>query len=299
MGRESVLFPVTWEEGKWPVATQIKGVMSAWPLPAWSRNVPGNGPLVQDPDIIDFRPRSSIPKHFLFWRFPDYSSFVISPRGHPYTLQIQPSRANLTGIPQSNDTAVTGKLGLSFIGRRQTHTLFSYGVDLSFSPRESFQEAGVSVFLTQFNHIDLGIAKSTSGGSDDLELRLRVETFGTINTTIPSSTQVTRLAPSWSHADAIRLQIHTANTTHYAFTAFPADNSNDKILAGYVSARVVSGGSGPFTGTILGAYATCHGAGETGQKNCPKGGQALFGRWRYSGAAQKVDFGDFVPAGAL
>lgn len=299
MGRESVLFPVTWEEGEWPVASQVRGVMSGWPLPPWSREVPGIGPFVQDSDSIDFEPGSSIPSHFLFWRFPDYKNFAVSPRGHPYTLQIQPSRSNLTGIPQSNDTAVTGKLGLSFIGRRQTHTLFSYSVDLSFSPQQSYQEAGVSVFLTQFNHIDLGIAKSASAGSHNLELRLRTESSGTINSTIASSTQITPLPSFWSHARTIRLQIHTANPTHYAFTAFPAGNPNAKVIAGYVSARVVSGGSGPFTGTILGAYATCHGAGSSGQKRCPRGGEASFGRWRYRGAAQEIDFGDFVPTGAL
>lgn len=281
------------------MASQVRGVMSGWPLPPWSRQVAGIGPFVQDSDTIDFEPGSSIPSHFLFWRFPDYNNFAVSPRGRPYTLQIQPSRSNLTGIPHSNDTAVTGKLGLSFVGRRQTHTLFSYSADLSFRPRQSDQEAGVSVFLTQFNHIDLGIAKSSSTGSDNLELRLRVETSGTINSTIPSSNQVTPLPASWSHAKAIRLQIHTANSTHYAFTAFPAANPNSKVVAGHVSSRAVSGGSGPFTGTILGAYATCHGAGASGQKRCPSGGQANFGRWRYRGAAQEFDFGNFVPTGTL
>ncbi|KAK4500174.1 hypothetical protein PRZ48_008360 [Zasmidium cellare] len=39
MGREAALFPVTWDEGKWPFATQVEGVMSGWPLPQHDRSV--------------------------------------------------------------------------------------------------------------------------------------------------------------------------------------------------------------------------------------------------------------------
>ncbi|KAK4547115.1 hypothetical protein LTR36_001336 [Oleoguttula mirabilis] len=269
------------------------------------RDVPGIGPFVQDPDVIDFTPGSSIAPHFLFWRYPENNTFIVSPEGHPDALQIRPAPANLTGIPQSNETSISGHLGLPLIARRQTHTLFSFSVDLSFSPRQSDQEAGISVFLTQLNHIDLGIARSAAanlsgnGSESSLEFRLRTETTRTVNSTIPASTQVTPLPVSWSQSGAIRLQIHTANDTHYAFSAFPANNANAKIILGYFSAIVVSGGSGEFTGALLGAYATCNGAGASGQTRCPSGGDAYFSRWRYTGVAQEVDFDQYVPFGVL
>jgi beta-xylosidase len=33
IGREAVLFPVTWEEGEWPVMEPVRGEMTGWPLP--------------------------------------------------------------------------------------------------------------------------------------------------------------------------------------------------------------------------------------------------------------------------
>ncbi|KAF4914969.1 Non-reducing end alpha-L-arabinofuranosidase BoGH43A [Colletotrichum fructicola] len=32
MGRETVLFPVTWKPGQWPVPTQVEGIMSGWEM---------------------------------------------------------------------------------------------------------------------------------------------------------------------------------------------------------------------------------------------------------------------------
>ncbi|RMY83314.1 hypothetical protein D0862_11731 [Hortaea werneckii] len=239
MGRETILVPVKWDEGEWPVFSQARGEMSARPLPPYNRDVGGVGPFVEDPDVVNFAP------------------------DHEYSLQILPSRSNLTGAITSDDFALTGKTGISFIGRRQTHTLFTFGVDMKFDPEAPDQEAGITAFLTQLNHISLGIAQSNHsvqhGKGPGLEFRFRIETAGTINSTIPSSTVVT--AVPWCGGDTIHLQMHTTNETHYGFSAWPTDRPNEKIVIGHASAEVVSGGSGPFVGTLLGAYATCNGAG--------------------------------------
>nr|OQO29786.1 hypothetical protein B0A51_03701 [Rachicladosporium sp. CCFEE 5018] len=299
MGREAGLVPVTWNKGEWPVFSQMRGVMNAWELPQSSRAIPGRGNFNQDPDVYDFQPGSPIPRNLVYWRFPEDGKYTVSPRGHRNTLQISPSRANTTGMPLSTDKTLTGKTGLSFIARRQTHTLFSFSVDMTFNPSQPYQEAGISSFLTQLNHIDLGISRSkTSSGYDHhssssgLEFRFRIETAGTINSTIPASTTITPVPASWPQGP-IRLSVRTANATHFLFTAAPASNPNARIVLGYASAMVVSGGSGPFTGNLLGAYATCTGAGgnDTG---CPSGGEAYVGRWRYTGWAQQVDKGEWA-----
>lgn len=33
MGRESVLTPVTWNQGEWPVFDAVEGLMEGWPRP--------------------------------------------------------------------------------------------------------------------------------------------------------------------------------------------------------------------------------------------------------------------------
>ncbi|KAI6808932.1 xylosidase : arabinofuranosidase [Hortaea werneckii] len=298
MGRESILTPVRWDSGEWPVFSQAHGLMSGWRLPAHSRDVNGIGPFIGDCDLVDFEPHSSIPSHFLHWRWPQDGAFTVSPENHPYSLRIVPSRANLTGSVFSDDFALTGKTGISFIGRRQTHTLFTFGVDMKFDPEAPDQEAGITAFLTQLNHISLGIAQSNHsvqhGKGSGLEFRFQIETAGTINSTIPSSTVVT--AVPWCGGDTIHLQMHTINETHYGFSAWPTDRPNEKIIIGHASAEVVSGGSGPFVGTLLGAYATCNGAGSTNSTTCPGGGNAYFSRWRYSGAAQQIAQVEFVPS---
>nr|OQO22464.1 hypothetical protein B0A51_11606 [Rachicladosporium sp. CCFEE 5018] len=299
MGREAGLVPVTWNEGEWPIFSQFRGIMNGWELPQYSRAIPGRGNFVQDPDVYDFQSGGPIPRNLLFWRFPEDGKFTVSPRGHRNTLQISPSRANLTGMPLSTDKSLTGKTGLSFISRRQTHTLFSFSVDLTFNPSQPYQEAGISSFLTQLNHIDLGISRSNASSGyghhsspSGLEFRFRIETAGTINSTIPSSTTITPVPAAWSHGP-IRLSVGTANATHFLFSAAPASNPNTRIVLGYASALVVSGGSGPFTGNLLGAYATCTGAGGN-STGCPSGGEAYVGRWRYTGWAQQVDKGEWA-----
>jgi hypothetical protein len=198
---------------------------------------------------------------------------------------------------------LSGKEGQSFVGRLQEHTLFTFSVDLLFDPRTPGQEAGITTFLTQANHISLSIAipesLSTKQSGPQLrpEFRFSVETTGTINSTILSSTTTIPIPATWPRGPT-RLQIHTLNATNFIFSACPAANPNARKIIGSASALVVSGGSGPFTGNVLGVYATCNG--EVGEESaCANGGEAYFSRWRYSGTAQQIGYSEWVPvAGA-
>ncbi|KAI1428572.1 glycoside hydrolase family 43 protein [Xylaria sp. FL1777] len=285
MGRETVLFPVTWDEGEWPVLQPVRGKMSGWALPPPNRNLPGDGPFNSDNDVYDFRRGSEIPRNLVYWRVPRQGAFSTTERG----LQIIPSRNNLTGTPFSQQTPeLTGQDGLSFVGRRQTHTLFSFSVDLSFSPTSVGQEAGVAVFLTQVNHIDLGVVllappKSPSGrdsGKSQLAFRFRAEGTG-----VPPAPRIVPVPAAWADGK-IRLLIQTLNSTHYSLAAMSAGNPKAELVIGTASAGLVSGGNGSFVGSLVGAYATCNGAGSG--FTCPEGGNAYFSRWRYTGEAQYI-----------
>ncbi|KAG4418312.1 hypothetical protein IFR04_008588 [Cadophora malorum] len=277
MGRETVLFPVKWEQGEWPELQQVRGRMSG-PLPPTTRDIPGSGPFVDDPDEVDFS--SGIPDNFITWRAPKTSLFHASPRGHPQTLRAIPSRVNLT----ADDSFSPAEDGLAFIARKQTSTLFDYSVDISLMPTVKGEEAGVSVFLTQQQHIDLGIVNLPSGRKLIPHFRFRVEASGKSNITVPATT-VVPVPRAWLYRPT-RLYISTLNDSTYVFSASPARSPREKKVLGRANGEIVSGGSGPFTGVLIGVYATTNG----GEWRNP----VYFSRWVYSLVAQKVGEGDMA-----
>jgi beta-xylosidase len=289
MGRETVLFPVTWKEGEYPVASTVRGKMSGWPLPKPTRDIPGDGPFNGDPDVYDFNSTAAaIPKHFVYWRVPRVGTFTPTAQG----LQVVPSRNNLTG--QMTPKELTGQAGLSFVGRRQTDTQFKFSVDVSLAPGTQNTEAGVTVFLTQYNHLDLGLVR-TNGA---LSLRFRAEAQD-VSVPVPASVTVA-LPASWAAATgAIRLEIHAANRTHYTFSAGRVSSNGDvaecsKKTVAAASAQLVSAGTGTFVGSLVGVYATCNGDGSG--TSCPQGENAYFQRWRYTGEAQAISATEVVPS---
>lgn len=289
MGREAVLFPATWNEDEWPILQQVEGRMDGWHLPPRSRDVAGTGPFNDDPDRYDFPFGCSIPANLVYWRVPRQGSFSISSN----SLLVVPSRSNLTGVISASnsddDLSLNGRRGLSFIGRRQTHTIFDYTVDLSFSPKEIDQEAGVTIFLTQFNDVDLGLVllQQDNTANPSLFLRFRAISGGS---TVSSS--LTLLPERWGHGP-LRFKIQAPNATHFTFSAMPAAEPQKGITVGAASGSLLSGNTGPFTGSLIGIFVTCNGAGN--EDTCPEGGNAYFQRWQYTGIAQYISNETAVP----
>lgn len=279
MGRETVLYPVTWLEGEWPILEPVRGKMNGWELPPTDRTLPGEGPYNSDPDFYTFPPESRIPGNLIYWRAPRDGSFSVATEGG---LRITPSRGNLTGDGGDLD----GRTGLSFIGRRQTLSLFSFRVDMSSDGAVSEHEAGVTLFLTQKNHVDLAVKNTEVEGLTERILTFRVTSDE------PAEETTTPLPVEWG-SSAINFEISTINATHYQFTASAAESPQDRLLLGIVSGRVVSGQSGPFTGALVGVYATCNGAGSG--LDCPAGGDAYVWAWNYTGLGQYYTATDLVP----
>lgn len=246
MGREMVLTPARWDEGGWPVLDPVRGEMEG-PLPPTNKDIQSEGHWVNDPDIIDFEPGSVLPKHFGFWRLPKADLFSISPPGYPNTLRISPSRVNLTA-----DAAYQPAVdGLAFVARRQAASVFEYSVDISFSPVLAEEEAGITIFLTQFQHIDLGIVKLASNSSSNyskpiLAFRFRVEASGQPGAAIPAT--VVKSVPEVWVGQRIRLSVAATRDAEYVFSAALVSRPQESIAFGSVNAAIVSGGSGPFTG---------------------------------------------------
>ncbi|PKS10066.1 hypothetical protein jhhlp_004691 [Lomentospora prolificans] len=301
MGREAVLFPVTWEEGEWPVMAPVRGEMSGWALPPATREVPGHGPFNSDPDAYDFdEAGSGLPRHFMHWRVPKEGTFSVTKEG----LEIVASRNNLTGVLGLGETdELSGRRGLAFVGRRQTHTLFDFTVDLVARPKGDNVEAGVTVFLTQLNHIDLGVVRlpgepprrkkskrQVQDGQSSLSLRFRAEGTGT-----HPQDEIVPVPDSWAEAEgAIRLRIRAVSPVEYELSALLADDPESEIVVARASGELLSGGTGSFVGSLVGVYATCNGEGSGGE--CPGDAKATFRRWRYDGEAQYISATESVAA---
>jgi beta-xylosidase len=274
MGRETVLFPVTWDKDQWPVLQPVRGQMSGWQLPATSRDVPGDGPWNADPDAYDFKAGQPIPRNLIYWRVPREGAITPTDKG----LRLVPARNGLSGVPSGGQNGATR--AISFIGRRQTHSLFTYSVDLTFSPKADNQEAGVTAFLTQMANIQLGLVQLNG------QLNFRFNASGQIKTSAVPAAWV---------GQPIRLQIQMSDPNTYTLGAMLASDTKTKIVVGTASAELLSGGSGSFVGTLLGVYATCNGAGSG--LDCPCGTpKAYFQRWRYTGAAQYISATETVPS---
>jgi hypothetical protein len=141
--------------------------------------------------------------------------------------------------------------------RVQTDTLFSFSVDVVlFEPKVEEEEVGVTAFLTQTQHLDLGIvllptSNCRSNGTAELapHLRFRVTNVpsrgSNFNGSVPTVIKI--LPESWLDAP-IRLQIDAVNETHYTLSAALCKEPSDNQVIGIAPATILSGGDGPFTG---------------------------------------------------
>ncbi|KAL5116368.1 hypothetical protein ACEQ8H_005716 [Pleosporales sp. CAS-2024a] len=268
MGRETVLFPVTWNQGEWPIMQPVRGVMSGWQLPAQSRDIPGTGPFNSDPDVYDFAAGSPIPRNLVHWRVPRPGIFSTTEFG----LQVIPGRNDLGN--SYNNTNPASK-AISFIGRRQTDSTFKFSVDMSFTPIAQGQEAGITAFLTQYANIQLGLVMA----NNTLAFRF--------NST-ESRNKYTPVPATWI-GKPVRLSIELCTPSEYIFSATSAASNTSILELGKASTAQLSGNTGSFVGTLIGVYATCNGAGSD-ELDCPAATpNAWFKRWRYEGVKQWVD----------
>jgi hypothetical protein len=111
------------------------------------------------------------------------------------------------------------------------------------------QEAGITVFLTSLQHIDLSITLlSTRGGKLEPHIQLRTESVGKPNAVAPAPV-VMRMPRRW-RGRSIRLKIAAEDDRGYVFSTTLSCQRAQRKIIGRVSARIVSGGSGPFSGKL-------------------------------------------------
>ncbi|KAI1386708.1 beta-xylosidase [Hypoxylon trugodes] len=279
IGRETVLTPVTWDEGGWPIFTPISGTMSGWPLPETAVPSQGEGQLSDADDNITFAPGTQLPIHFIHWRLPKLRNYVVSPPGHWNTLALKSSVLNLTGF--DGDFAL-GR-GQTFVGRRMAHSLFRFRIDVDWanSLMKEEMEVGVSVIQDQAQHFDLGVVmlKSTAqGSSGEVKpyLRFRGHSETPYHGLLGAPSEVYELPEDWA-GRKLTLQIEAVNSTHFAFSAGPAGDEGELRVFGYCRGDELV----PYySGVVLGVYATTNG------KYGENAFETYVSNWRYTGLKQ-------------
>ncbi|KAL2785148.1 concanavalin A-like lectin/glucanase domain-containing protein [Aspergillus keveii] len=297
MGRETVFTAVTWDAGEWPILNPVRGKMIGWPHaarlsgPDELGGLTANYPVVDGADDIDsFPPGSSLLVHFVHHRSKVEDAYVPSPRERHGWLKIVPSISNLTG--PSSPSIISTQQDITFLARRQTASLFSFSVDLVFEPQVgSEEEAGITIFLTQSQHIELGIISQGTGKRKTRALRLHAASSGQPNASRlePVIQEVPR---SWSPDAPIRLSVVAEEDGTYVFSASstsPAGKPSATIVLGRASSGIVSGGERRFVGTLVGVFATTNGA----QINTRPATPAYVRRWKYTPIAQEISEGEY------
>ncbi|KAM5353405.1 hypothetical protein ACJ41O_000055 [Fusarium nematophilum] len=241
MGRETVLFPVTWDKDDWPRPEAVRGRMDASMLLETDLGVPGPGPFVSDGENLEFPVGSELPLNLVHWRFPPQDSITVSPDGHANTLGLKSAPQGLSGPPRlDNNTECSG---LILVARRQTSTLFEFSIELQCpTALHENEEAGVTVFLTELQHISLSITWA-SGVEGSLGPRLKFRVTGSKGTQeelIPLPADLT---------DSLLLSIKAENSLQYVFTAVVTEtNGQGRCLSRSASTATVSGGPGRWGG---------------------------------------------------
>ncbi|KAL3470378.1 glycosyl hydrolase [Aspergillus californicus] len=282
MGREMVLFPVEWSSGDFPIMEPVRGHMVG-PLLSPSLRVPGDGQWADAGDTNLPDGKGKIPSHFVHWRPPpnrDEIYRVVSDKHHQHQeFLLKASIANLTGTASYKPTD-----GQTFLARKQAHTGFIFSIDVDTGVlTNADHETGLSVFLTSYQHIDLSIIMlGNHGRQPAVHVQLRIESLGKPDFNISDPVIQLPLPRAWN-GKRVTLLVE-GNETRYDFYASlsPSSKQNGNVqFLGTVSAEAVSGGSGPFSGTLLGAFATTNGGSDTFDSRVS--------RWKYTPISQKVE----------
>ncbi|WBS04428.1 glycoside hydrolase family 43 protein [Pseudoduganella sp. SL102] len=221
LGRETLLAPVTWQDG-WPVVNGGKPLaleMSAAGLPPLS-------PLPKAPVRTGF----DQPELDLHW------TFVRGPSTGLYSLAARPGFLRLNGNQASLDDVATP----AFVARRQQHLNARIAACVDFKPAGAGQYAGLALRMNEANHYQLRIAGSQAARRIELVTRVK----GT--STVVASTAV-RPGP-------VDLQVR-AWPERYEFS-YVQDGGKPVVLGSAPTAALSSEDAGGFTGVFAGVVAT-------------------------------------------
>ena len=234
MGRETMLAPVRWEEGDWPVVNQdgtLQTDMKCKTLPLI--------PMTQEPIREEFNyveryaPGDSyhslgLPMGWMSLCNPDYTKYSLTERKG--WLRLRPSTTDLS------ETASP-----TFVARRQTELNFSATALLDLSHLTDGMQAGITAYAAPLNHYDV-VAERRDG-------IIVIKSNVRLGQTSHSEKEVTL------NGDRVYLRITSDQNFYYLMAS--ADGSEFTQLAKmeyrFLSTETIGG----FTGVMLGLFTQC------------------------------------------
>jgi alpha-N-arabinofuranosidase len=223
LGRETCLEPVEWRDG-WPVVNQTgtsHEIMNVPTLPLQ--------PWPQKPVCDDFD-GGELGLEWIYRRNPVVENYSLTERKG--FLRLRGSETNLLDVASP-----------TFVGRRQQHFDFTATASLEFDPQNSYEEAGLTLLMTNEHHYDFFV--TNRGGQRVLVVKFNLELIQHTAAEIP-------LAPG-----AVQLRITgTKELYHFSFSQNGAEfREVAKVNTRYLGTEVTNG----YNGVVIGLYATGNG----------------------------------------
>lgn len=225
LGRETFLAPVVWKEREWPRVAEGRGL---------ELEMEGEPPkLFQWPEAPE-RDDFDVPRLAPCWNF----RFVPDPDS--WSLTARPGWLRLMG---QATTLQDGARSPTWVGRRQEH--FSCRVEalIDFRPSDDREEAGLTVYMNENHHYEVGLQRESSGRS--IFVRRRIGDLEAV------------VAMDAAPDGPIRLHIE-ADPRTYRFAWVDSNGALHPLVTAqtrYLSTEVAGG----FTGVYFALYATGNG----------------------------------------
>ncbi len=234
MGRETMLAPVRWDKGEWPVVNTDGTLQTEMKCPTLPLV-----PLTQDPvkEEFNFTKRSApkdsyhslgLPMGWMSLCNPDYAKYSLTDRKG--WLRLHPSTTDLS------ETASP-----TFIARRQTELTFSATALLDLSHLCEGMQAGITAYAAPLNHYDV-VAERRDG-----------KVFIKSNVRLGQTSHVEKEIPLTG--DLAYLRITSDKDFYYMMASSDGVNFTQlaKMEYRFLSTETIGG----FTGVMLGLFAQC------------------------------------------
>jgi hypothetical protein len=152
---------------------------------------------------------------------------------------------------------------LTLLARRQTNTPFEISIDVhpGFYKAQG-DEVGVTAFLHQDQHIDLGIVFLGGSPNSKGKLSFRCQATDVGNTDLTIISPLVMPVPLLWLSEHIRIYIRAENSTNHRLSAAPVFRPHEsRMLATFTGALISS--PDVFTAALLRVYATTNGGNHT------------------------------------
>lgn len=224
LGRETMLAPVRWDEGAWPVVNAngtLDVEMHAPTLPA--------APVAKRAERTDFTKTPSLGHEWVYLRNP-----------HPENYRLDRHGLSLTATPVSLDDSGSP----TWTGIRQTQHNFTAETTLTLpAGAPSGTQAGITVYIEGGSHYDLAV-ESLGDGRQQAVCTLRLNAITHRHEAVPVKA-----------GKAVQLRVQ-GEEDMYAFS-MSTDGGRTWQPMGSANARYLSTETaGGFTGMTIGIYAT-------------------------------------------